>query len=315
MVPTTLPQAEQRIESQSDDQKVAGKKVTGAASSSSPLHLSMRVAQAANANQTSQSFVAHQYASYPFRLSSNLRLDRADAERVYAYIMSAAPGVLSGDDLRLRVEVGDQACLYLTDQSATKVHSKPVDGLPAQVIWEIQVGKEAYFEYVLEPIILFDSAALTQRVEVTLHPSGRFISGEIIVPGRIARGEFYEFEQFESRLRVRSPDGRICFADNLRLTGQANRFKHSAFVTEYPLLGNFVAVVPGIALDDLLRKLQQHEIPADTLQACESPLPGCNGILVRAIATKVNALKTYQRYLLNCIRQLAAQPLLPIIPK
>ncbi len=311
MVPTTLPQVEQKTESRKGDVQ----EVAGAESNFSPLHLSMRVAQAASTNQTLQSFVARQYASYPFRLSSNLRLDPADTGRVYAYIMSAAPGVLSGDDLRLRVEVGDQACLYLTDQSATKVYSKPVDGLPAKVTLEMQIGEGAYLEYVPEPIILFNSAALTQRVEVTLHPSGRFISGEIIVPGRIAKGEFYGFEQFESRLRVRSPDGQLCFADNLRLTGQANRFKHSAFVTDYPLLGNFVAVVPGIALDDLVEELQQHEIPASTLQVCESPLPGCNGILVRAIATKVNALKTYQRHLLNSIRQLAAHPLLPIIPK
>ena len=314
MVLTTSQANQEQASQEVTSQAVINQKAAIPSAIRSPLHLSMRVAQAGSLSQTGRSFIAHQYASYPFRLSSNLRLDPDDPGRVYAYIMNAAPGVLSGDDLRSRVEVGDRARLYLTDQSATKVHSKPIEGSPAQVTLEIQVGNGAYFEYVPEPLILFNSAALTQRLDVTLHPHGRFISSEIIVPGRLAR-EFYQFEQFESRLRVQTPAGQLVFADNLRLIGQANRFQHSAFVTAYPIIGTLIAAVPGIDLDTLIQKLQQHDIAADTLQVCESPLPGGNGILVRAIATQVSAIKAYQHFLLNCVRQLAGQPLMPTIPK
>lgn len=282
-------------------------------------HLSMRVA--CSKEKPGTSFIAQQYATYPFRLSGNLRLDPTDLQWVYAYIMNAGPGILSGDDLRLTVEVGDRASLYLTDQSATKVHSKPAGGESAQVHVSLQVGAGAYFEYVPEPIILFSDAMLTQHMQVILHPQGRLVLSEIIVPGRMARGEFYDFERYQSRLRVQRPTGEVCFADNLRLVGKSNRFKHSPFLTGGPLMGNFIAVVPGIDLRLLVQALETFPLtrdgalPKDRLQACSSRLPGCQGLLVRALATQSSDLKAYQHHLLTCVRQLTGQPPLPPIPK
>ncbi len=275
--------------------------------------LSLRVACAKG--DKAISFIAEQYATYPFRLSGNLRLDPSDPQRVYAYIMNASPGILSGDDLRLAVQVGDRASLYLTDQSATKVHSRPANGATARMTYSIQVGAGSYLEYVPEPIILFTAAALTQNMQILLHPQGRLVLSEIIVPGRLAKGEFYDFEEFQSRLQVETPARKRCFADNFRLFGQSNRFQHSLFLTKWPIMGNFVVIVPGIRLNDLSQALQNHPHCPDELLVGDSPLPGCHGLLVRAIATHVSLLKDYQRHLLDCVRQLSGQPPLPEIPK
>ncbi|MEM9087937.1 MAG: urease accessory protein UreD [Cyanobacteria bacterium P01_F01_bin.53] len=273
-------------------------------------HLSIRVARA---RTDARSFIAHQYATFPFRLSGNLRLDANNSHRAYAYVMSASPGILAGDDLRWVVEVGDRACLYLTDQSATKVHSQPKEGATARMTYDFTVGAGAYLEYIPEPIILFRAANLTQETHIMLHPAGTLVLGEIIVPGRLARGEFYDFEQFVSRLQVRSPDGQLCFADTLRLLGASNRFRQSPIFSDWAILGNFVAVVPGVDLAKLAHRLEdnnQHE-----LQVCSSPLPGCHGLLVRAMSTQVSILKAYQRYLIGCVRQLTGHSPLPPIPK
>lgn len=279
-------------------------------------HLLMRVARSAVDHR---SFMAYQYARYPFRLSNNLRLDPADPHRVYAYIMNASPGILSGDNLHLGVEVGAEASLYLTDQSATKVHSQSAvqreSGASAQVTWEVKVGCGGYFEYIPEPIILFKSAALTQRMQITLQAQAQMVLSEIIVPGRMASGEFYDFEQFQSRLRMQSPDGDLLFVDNLHVLGRSNPFRRSSWLTDFPIIANFIAVVPGSDLAHLARQLERHAVAAAALQVCDSPLPGCNGLWIRAIATQVSALKAYQRHLLNCVRQLSGTAPLPPIPK
>jgi urease accessory protein len=281
--------------------------------------LSIRIARSATNNQA---FIAHQYASYPFRLSGNLRLDPADPERVYAYIMNASPGLLAGDDWQVVVEVSDRANLYLTDQSATKVHSHPAHSHPnsssapsAQVGYTFNVGAGAYLEYIPEPVILFKAAALTQQMTITLHPQGQLVLSEIIVPGRLAKGEFYAFNRFYSHLRVQTPKGKLCFADSFRLLGETNRFKHSPFVTDWPIVANLIAVVPGVDLAQLAQMLENHALPTDELQVCDSPLPGCHGLWVRAIATQVAPLKRYQHHLLDCIRNLTGHRPLPAIPK
>lgn len=279
-------------------------------------HLLMRVARSATDHC---SFMAYQYARYPFRLSNNLRLDPTDLHRVYAYIMNASPGILSGDNLHLSVEVGAEASLYLTDQSATKVHSQSAvqleSGASAQITWQIKVGCGGYFEYIPEPIILFKSAAITQRMQITLHAQAQMVLSEMIVPGRMARGEFYDFEQFQSRLRLQNPEGDLLFVDNLQILGRSNPFKRSSWLTDFPIIANFIAVVPDADLTQLAQKLERHAVPARALQVCDSPLPGCNGLWIRAIATQVSALKTYQRYLLSCVRQISKNASLPPIPK
>ncbi len=308
MTVTTLPQSDQ-----ADLKKHPDPAVNLSPSLIEPkLHLSMRVSCAGG--EQGPSFIAHQYATYPFRLSGNLRLDPTDPHRVYAYIMNACPGILSGDDLRLALQVGPGASVYLTDQSATKVHSRPQGGPRAHQTWTMAVGANAYVEYVPEPVILFKSADLTQRMQVTLHPQGRLVLSEIIVPGRLARGEFYEFERFQSRLRVENPDGQLCFADNQRLVGQGQGFSHSPFLAQLPIMGNFILVVPGVELPLLAQALQTYERSPE-IRVGHSTLPGCNGILVRAIATQVSLIKQYQHHLLNSVRQLTGQPPLPDIPK
>ncbi|MEO1445474.1 MAG: urease accessory protein UreD, partial [Cyanobacteria bacterium J06635_11] len=169
------------------------------------------------------------------------------------------------------------------------------------------------FEFMPEPIILFSAANLTQQTNITLHPQGTLVLGEIIVPGRLARGEFYDFEQFLSRLVVRSPTGKVCFAETLRLLGNANSFKHSALFSDLPILGNFVAIVPGVDLGQLAQQLEKAA--CDRLQVCSSPLPGCHGLLIRTMSTQASLLKDYQRHLLGCIRQLTGHSPLPSIPK
>ncbi|MEL7068167.1 MAG: urease accessory protein UreD [Cyanobacteria bacterium J06581_3] len=288
---------------------------SGVGESASPQagqHLSLRVACAKG---TSTSFVAHQYATYPFRLSGNLRLDPTDKERVYAYIMNASPGILAGDDLRMSVEVSDRARLYLTDQSATKVHSQSAAGPAAAVEWNIKVGAGAYLEFVPEPMILFSSAALTQKVDVRLHPEGQMVLSEIVVPGRIARGEFYAFEQFKSRLEVRSPTGTLHFADTLKLLGQSNRFRNHPSLTDYPILGNFIIIAPDLDLDRLSQLINTIGISANALQFGSSPLPNCPGLLVRATATQTSILRQFQHHIVSATRQLLKQASLPKIPK
>jgi urease accessory protein len=280
-----------------------------------PVHLSLRIAWSGSSHGNAESFIARQYATYPFRLSGNLPIDSSDPHRVYAYIMNVSPGLLSGDDLRLALQLCDRTHLYLTDQSATKVHSCPAGSDPARVHWSMEVGNQAYLEYIPEPVILFPAAAFNQHMQITLHPQGQLVLSEILVPGRLARGEYYQFDQFQSRLRVQTPEGQLCFADHWRLEGQTNPLKHSPFLKDYPILGNFMVVVPGVALPELMTALQAYKMPLAQLRVGVSTLPNCNGVLVRAIATQVSDMQPYQRYLVNCVRQLTHQPPLPYIPK
>lgn len=263
-----------------------------------------------------RSVVTRQYSNYPFRLSRTFRLDRSDPDRAYLYIMSASPGLLAGDNLRACWQLDANTSLYLTDQAATKVHSMPTVGTEAKMIYEIVIGAEANLEFVPEPLILYTDATLSQITQVQLHPTGRLFLSEIILPGRLARGESYRFHHYLSRLQVASPTGELLFADAMRLEGKLNPFKENRLFSSLPALGNIFIILPNTELKRLSAELEDLKA-TDCLKIItgSSPLPHCNGLLVRAMASSASALKAYVQYALNCVRRVSGQPPLPNIPK
>lgn len=282
-------------------------KVTPAPSQGPQPNLSLRLSE-----RDRHSFVSHQYASYPLRLSRSLPLDRSDPQRVYLYMMNASPGLLAGDNLRVQLQIDADTSLYLTDQSATKVHSMP-EGTTAKVTSEISVGAKAYLEWIPEPLILYADSALEQRVQITLRPESQLCLGEIILPGRLARNEYYRFRHYFSRLQVNLHE-ELLFADAMRLEGKTNPFKDTSLIAALPAIANLIIVLPQIDLESLSAELAKAEAQPN-LRVGTSLLPRCNGLLVRAIAQSTSTLKNYIRSTLNCVRHISGQPKLPEIPK
>lgn len=266
-------------------------------------------------NRAGRSFVRHQYATYPFRLSRALQLDPLDASRTYLYLMNASPGLLAGDTLQLQVWLDDQTSLYLTDQSATKVHTMPVDRA-AHTSYTLHVGAGANLELVPEPLILYEDANLEQTMQVTLDPTGRLFLSEMVVPGRLARGECYQFRHYCSRLEVTTPAGVLVVADAMRLAGRANGFARQALFAPLPILANLIVVVPNLDLQQLSQALEDiAKARSPQLRLASSPLPNCHGLLVRAMADSVETMKATIRHVLNSTRRLSGQSALPEIPK
>lgn len=275
-----------------------------------PMQLDLHIGR----DRVGQSFVRRQYATHPFRLSRALQLDPIDRSRAYLYIMNASPGLLADDTLQLRVRLDDQTSLYLTDQSATKVHTMPVDRV-ARISYDLHVGARANLEFAPEPLILYENAHLEQTVQVTLDPTGRLFLSEIIIPGRLARGECYQFRHYLSRLQVSTPDGTLMFADAMRLSGQGDRRAVHPLFAPLPLLASLIVVFPNIDLQPLRQDLAAFAKTIPKLMLASSRLPNCNGLLVRAMAESVSSVKVAVHHVLNSVRRMSDQPNLPEIPK
>ena len=262
-----------------------------------------------------QTFVAHQYATYPFRLSRTFRLDKSNSSRAYLYLMNVSPGLLAGDRLHIGIQVEANARAYLTNQSATKVHSMPVLSSIARTIYAIKVGAKAILEIVPEPLILYKEASFEQFTEVSLHSTSQLFLSEIIVPGRLARAEYYKFNYYLSRLRVLSLEGELIFGDAMRLDGNLNTFKNSFFFLKFPVIANVVVVLPNTELSSLLKKLDVLQEYSSKLILGYSHLPNCNGLLVRIMGTDISSVKICIGHALSYVRQISNQPPLPEIPK
>lgn len=267
-------------------------------------------------NSSGQTICHHQYTTYPLRLSSVFRLEKVNSNRAYLYLINTSPGLLAGDELNLDLQLETHTNLYLTDQAATKVHPMPKIDTKAIVNYQILIAADASLELVPEPIILYQDSVLEQKTLIKIHATAKLFLSEIILPGRLAKQEYYDFNYYLNRLRVTDLQDNLLFTDAWRLSGQANKFASNKLFTSLPIIGNAIAVVPNIDLKLLTAKLEDNDLKlSQNLEVATTILPNCNGILIRALGNKTMELKSYFTHALNCIRTMTAQSSLPYIAK
>lgn len=264
-------------------------------------------------DRNSQTILSHQYAAYPLSVSPVFRLDGDfDCDRAYLYMMSTSPGLLAGDEWNVSLQLAANSNLYLTEQAATKVHSMPIDGTKAKINYDIEIDAGATLEFVPEPLILFADAALEQTTNIKIHPTGHLCLSEIILPGRLARGEVYQFHYYLSRLQVRSTSGELWFTDAMFLEGKLNPFIDSHLFTSSPVLGSLFVVLPEANLALLSASIEDLEAAnCSDMTVASSILPDGKGLIIRAISSGTHEMKMYLKYALNCVRRSNHQPSLP----
>ncbi|MGB3572915.1 MAG: urease accessory protein UreD [Phormidesmis sp.] len=276
-------------------------------------------------NAVGKTVLTRRYMAYPLSVSPIFRLEEngsaASANRAYLYRMNTSPGLLAGDTLKISMQLEAGAQLYLADQSATKIHSMPEDNAQAVVNYRIEVGDRATLEFLPEPLILFADSALQQTTEITLHPSAALSLGEIVLPGRLARGERYQFRQYFSRLRLRSPGGQVWFTESMKLLGKDNRFVEQALFSSGAVLGTLVLVLPeaiatGENLSALSAEIDQLAGDESSLVLASSVLPsekgiGERGLFVRAMAKTTREMQACFKAAVNCVRKLRGEAAMP----
>jgi urease accessory protein len=148
--------------------------------------------------------------------SAKLRLPRDRSEAIEAVMINTGGGVTGGDRFDWSVEVGDGAVATVTTQACEKVYR--AEAGHADITARLTVGAAARLDWLPQETILFDRSALSRRIEADMAADGRLLLVEAVILGRRAMGETVTFADFRDRWRVRR-DGRLIFADDLRLTG------------------------------------------------------------------------------------------------
>lgn len=267
-------------------------------------------------DRTNKTICTHQYTTYPLQLSPIFRLDGANTNRAYLYTMNTSPGLLAKDELKISLQLENNTNLYLTDQAATKVHPMPIEHSQATVDYQIELRSRSCLELVPEPIILYSDAALNQNISIKLDRTAKLFFSEIVLPGRLARGEIYQFRYYLNRLNITDLTGKVLFTDAMCLQGKSNCFKDNQLFTPLPIMGNAIAVYPDLDLKLLSKELEDIKVTSfPNLESATSILPSDCGLIIRAFANKTIQLKQYFRLALEHIRYLVNQPALPYIPK
>ena len=155
----------------------------------------------------------HLYQSDPCRVLFPCPPPGAPPEAV---IVTTSGGLVGGDRLRIHLSAGDGAMATVTSQAAEKVYRSA--GADCEIDIDIEVAAGGLLEWMPQETILFEGARLMRRARISLAPNARTLAGEIVIFGRLARGERFSRGFLHDCWRLRI-DGRLAWADALHLDG------------------------------------------------------------------------------------------------
>lgn len=135
-------------------------------------------------------------------------------ESFTAVLANTSGGIVGGDRLEVRAEVGAGASALITTQAAEKSYRSA--GPDARSDVSLHLADRAWLEWLPQETILFDGARLRRALCIDLARQARLIGGDVLVFGRRASGERFRTGLLNDRWEVRV-DGRLAWADVLRL--------------------------------------------------------------------------------------------------
>ncbi len=138
-----------------------------------------------------------------------------------AVMLNTAGGITGGDRLSYAAEAGPGTWLTVASQTAERAYRVrgPEVG---RVETRLRAGPGARLEWLAQETILFDGCALERRTVVDIAGDATLLLVEPRVLGRAAMGETVRAARLRDALDLRR-DGRLIWADRLRLDGDAAR--------------------------------------------------------------------------------------------
>jgi urease accessory protein len=133
-----------------------------------------------------------------------------------AALVTTSGGLVGGDRLDVAVSAGKNASVLAIGQAAEKVYRSL--GNDCLVHVSLDVADGGWLEWLPQETILFEGARLRRNTELDVATGGRALAGEMLVFGRVARGERMTQGLVRDAWRVRI-GGRLAWADALHMAG------------------------------------------------------------------------------------------------
>jgi len=177
-------------------------------------HLRLR----AEARENGRTVLAGQSFRAPFHVGKAYWDEEGAALRVQ--VVNPTAGILEGDKLETEVMVGRGAALLVTTPSASRVfHMRSGEAVASQ---RFSVEEGGWLEFLPEPLVPHNASSFRQVTEIDVAEGGEIAFADLLMPGRIARGETWAWSRLQLELSVRV-GGELILRERLDQSGEEMR--------------------------------------------------------------------------------------------
>jgi urease accessory protein len=232
-----------------------------------------------------RTFLADSYQDVPLRVVRAFTLEDGTS---LAHLHNVSGGLLGGDHLAMQVNLASGTKVQLTTTGATRIYRHREGFSVTTQRNEISVGENALLEYLPDAAIPFAGARYLQQTSIELSAGAGLFWWEIVAPGREARGELFEYEEFAMSTGV-SAQGRRIAAENLCLRPRKEDVSSLARLGHYRYMATFHVCRVGLetrawrTAEEQLRELTTDMTRRGEILWAVSSL-AAHGLVVRCLA-------------------------------
>lgn len=132
------------------------------------------------------------------------------------HLHNVSGGVLGGDRMETKIEVGTGAQAQVTTAGATRVYRPRQTDERAIQTMDVSVAEGGLLEYLPDPLIPFAGSRLRQETRIALAPGAGLFWWETVAPGRVAHGESFAYDCLELALDLQA-EGQMIARERARL--------------------------------------------------------------------------------------------------
>lgn len=247
--------------------------------------------------------IKEQYSHVPLLAQRAMYLEESLPAMAYVYIVSPSGGILQGDRYQIDIKLGNNTYAHVTTQGATRIY-KMEKNYASQII-NIEVKEGGYFEYIPDQIIPFRNSRFYQEVILKIHDNATIIYSEVIVPGRVASGEAFQYDICYVKTIGKNHLGRTRFIDTVNLEPRKN-LRVNGILGDFLVLGTIYIVTKEAYVTDLQYAIasKMRILHSRAVVSCGSSiLPGKQGIIIRILGNSAEDVKKMIFKVINIVRK------------
>ena len=239
--------------------------------------------------QRQKTVLKEQYSKVPLYTQRVLYLEESLPSMAYLYIISPSGGVLQGDRYRIDITLSNNALFHLTTQGATRIYR--MDKNYATQVVNITVGEGCYFEFIPDQIIPYRNSRFYQKVMLNVHDNATMVYSELLVPGRVASGESFDYDICYLKTIGKNQDGGLRFIDIAILEPKKRLLKNSGVLENFDVVGTVYILAPANHIKELNSLINSMIESYPKVYGGATILPNSSGVMVRLLGPFASDVK------------------------
>lgn len=238
----------------------------------------------------------------PLIVQQELYFDEELPELPCVYILSSGGPNVDGDRYRQNITLKEGSMAFVSTGAATKLAKMKFNY--SGMIQEITLEKDAYLEYLPEPIIPHIGTRFICDTKMTVHPTATAVYSEIYMAGRkyYGEGELYKYDILSVCTHGERPDGAQLFREKFIIAPKESDPRLIGVMGSYDVFANVVVMTPLDKAQEIYAATEPFIDRKKRLAAGITFLPNDAGLLFKVLGMEPGPVKKIVREFSSKVR-------------